>query len=309
MDKGKTRKEKKYFSVMFVPHFSGKVKVFKLSGIFIKITLLFVLVLVSISLTVWFVKGIVSENERLKAGISELKAANIEQNDLLGEKAGEINALRQREKEVNDKVKEYMDKYNEITDKYLKSRGVTNRSGNTADRSGVSFSKDLSQLKEVLTSLTEMGSTDSSTLSSLSATEDKLEKYMDSIPTRWPAVGKLGSKFGYRRDPFLWTRKFHEGIDISAPYGNNIRASASGRVIFAGYMSGYGRALIIEHGRGMTTLYGHTSKLIVKEGQTVKKGEVVAKIGSSGRSTGPHLHFEIRIKDSPTDPLKYLASS
>jgi methyl-accepting chemotaxis protein len=100
--------------------------------------------------------------------------------------------------------------------------------------------------------------------------------------------------------------RLHEGIDVAASSGDDIRASASGKVTFAGVYNGYGRTVIIDHGNGISTLYGHSSKLLVKEGQTVSKGELIAKVGSSGRSTGPHLHFEIRINGEPVDPLNYL---
>lgn len=294
---------------MLVPHFSGKVRVFKVSGIFLKTTLVFVFILISVLSTVWYVNRVLDENERLKADLSDLRESNMEQNKLLGEKAKEINGFKQREQEISEKIKEFMDKYNEITDQYLSSRGTTDRNGNSISRSSAKFSEDMSQLRETLTVLTEMTSTDPSSITALSETEEKLNKYLDTIPTKWPAVGTLSSKYGYRKDPILWTRKLHEGIDVSAPYGNNIRASASGTVTFAGYMSGYGYAVIIDHGRGLSTLYGHSSKLVVKKGQSVKKGEIIAKIGSSGKSTGPHVHFEVRLNGSPVDPLNYLASN
>ncbi len=105
---------------------------------------------------------------------------------------------------------------------------------------------------------------------------------------------------------FTRRKTFHDGLDIACPYGEDIKAAANGKVTFADRKSGYGRTVMIDHGHGLTTVYGHASKLLVKAGQTVKKGDVIAKVGSSGRSTGPHLHFEIRLYGSPVDPLKYL---
>jgi murein DD-endopeptidase MepM/ murein hydrolase activator NlpD len=133
-----------------------------------------------------------------------------------------------------------------------------------------------------------------------------LRKYLDSLPDLWPVNGRVSSKFGYRLDPFTFRRSYHKGIDIAASYGTSIKASASGKVILAGSYNELGKTVIVDHGNGITTVYGHTSKVLVKKGQTVKKGAVIAKVGSSGRSTGSHLHFEIRINGEPIDPFKYL---
>lgn len=116
----------------------------------------------------------------------------------------------------------------------------------------------------------------------------------------WPARGVLRSRFGWR-----W-RRHHDGIDIAAPYGTPVSAAKAGRVIFAGWYYAYGRTVIIDHDNGVTTLYGHNSKLLVRIGQVVEAGMVISRVGSSGRSTGPHVHFEIRVNGRPINPLKYL---
>jgi murein DD-endopeptidase MepM/ murein hydrolase activator NlpD len=140
----------------------------------------------------------------------------------------------------------------------------------------------------------------------LTAAEAKLTAYMDTVPTLWPTSGRVTDDFGFRKDPFTRRTKYHDGIDIGADYGISIKASASGIVTLAERTSGYGLAVKISHGRGIYTLYGHASKLLVKVGQTVKKGDVIAKVGSSGRSTGPHLHFEVLLYGTPVSPLQYL---
>lgn len=137
--------------------------------------------------------------------------------------------------------------------------------------------------------------------------EEKLKSILNTIPSLWPAAGRISARYGNRSDPFTGREAFHEGLDIAATYGSSIKAAADGRVTFAGAKSGYGNVVIISHKNNLSTLYGHASKLLVKAGQTVKRGEVIAKIGSTGRSTGPHLHFEVLFNNSPVDPLKYLA--
>ncbi|MEH1849257.1 MAG: peptidoglycan DD-metalloendopeptidase family protein [Nostoc sp.] len=122
----------------------------------------------------------------------------------------------------------------------------------------------------------------------------------------YPSDAPTSSPFGWRIHPILGYRRFHAGLDFAASYGSTIRAADSGRVIFAGWYGGYGRAVIIDHGNGMTTLYGHTSELYVSEGQAVERGQAIGAVGSTGFSTGPHLHFEVRRNGTPVDPANYL---
>ena len=122
----------------------------------------------------------------------------------------------------------------------------------------------------------------------------------------WPAEGEITSPFGWRVHPIFGTQRLHTGIDIGADYGDAIRAADGGVVIHADWMGGYGNAVIIDHGNGISTLYAHNSQLLVSEGQTVSKGQTVARCGSTGYSTGPHLHFEVRQNGSPVNPLNYL---
>ncbi|PSB12034.1 peptidase M23 [filamentous cyanobacterium CCP2] len=121
-----------------------------------------------------------------------------------------------------------------------------------------------------------------------------------------PSDGVLTSVFGNRVHPILGYTRFHSGIDFGADYGRPIWAAHIGVVIFAGWYGGYGQAVIVDHGGGVTTLYAHASELYVDEGQTVQKGQPIAAIGSTGLSTGPHLHFEVRVNGEPTDPMNYL---
>ncbi len=122
----------------------------------------------------------------------------------------------------------------------------------------------------------------------------------------WPCNGVITSPQGYRVHPIFGTTIYHSGMDIGVDYGTPIHAADSGTVIYSGWISGYGNAVIIDHGNGMETLYGHNQSLYVSEGQNVSKGEVIAGAGSTGNSTGPHCHFEVRINGSPVDPMGYL---
>ncbi|WP_042342533.1 murein hydrolase activator EnvC [Calothrix sp. PCC 7507] len=122
----------------------------------------------------------------------------------------------------------------------------------------------------------------------------------------FPSDAPTSSPFGWRMHPVLGYRRFHAGLDFAASYGSTIRAADSGTVIYAGWYGGYGKAVIIDHGQGITTLYGHTSELFVSEGQGVQRGQAIAAVGSTGLSTGPHLHFEVRRNGTPINPADYL---
>ena len=133
------------------------------------------------------------------------------------------------------------------------------------------------------------------------------ENYVGGKMT-WPAPGvsRITSDFGYRIHPILRKKKLHTGIDIGIGYGKSIIAAQSGKVMHAGWYGGYGKVVMIDHGGGIVTLYAHNSKLLVKEGQRVERGQVISKCGSTGMSTGPHLHFEVRENAEYVDPLKYV---
>ena len=122
----------------------------------------------------------------------------------------------------------------------------------------------------------------------------------------WPISGPITSEFGWRTHPIFGTARFHSGLDIGGDYGMPIYATASGTVIYAGWISGYGNAVIIDHGGGVTTLYGHNDSLNVSEGENVAQGQVIAMCGSTGNSTGPHCHFEVRENGEPVSPYGYL---
>lgn len=127
-----------------------------------------------------------------------------------------------------------------------------------------------------------------------------------NAPSLWPVLGTVTSSFGERLDPFRGEGAFHDGIDIATALGDAIRATADGVVLKASMGTGYGREVILDHGQGITTLYAHLSGFAVTVGQDVRRGDVIGYVGSSGRSTGPHLHYEVRIHDTPVNPHKYL---
>ncbi len=150
----------------------------------------------------------------------------------------------------------------------------------------------------------------------LPAVEDNLRTSEKSIaaaqarqaatPSIWPTTGTITSGYGYRQNPFGWGKQFHSGLDIGARTGTPIYATAKGVINYSGYQSGYGYVVFINHGYGYSTTYAHMSKFVVKRGQSVQKGQLIGYVGSTGRSTGPHLHYEVRINGGTQNPINYL---
>jgi murein DD-endopeptidase MepM/ murein hydrolase activator NlpD len=125
-------------------------------------------------------------------------------------------------------------------------------------------------------------------------------------PSLWPVEGRIGSSFGQREDPFNGEGAFHSGIDIDAPYGTPVRATADADVLNVGTVSGYGKEVVLDHGHDLHTVYGHLSAFAVLSGQHVSRGQIIGYVGQSGRATGPHLHYEVRVHSVPVNPYKYL---
>lgn len=130
--------------------------------------------------------------------------------------------------------------------------------------------------------------------------------FFASTPSIWPTDGWVTSEFGYRRSPFTDRREFHKGLDIAGPTGTPVYATAKGKVIAAGRDGAYGLTVSLDHGSGIVTSYAHLNSLAVKEGQSVSRGELVGYMGSTGRTTGPHLHYEVRLNGIPVDPMRYI---
>ncbi len=127
------------------------------------------------------------------------------------------------------------------------------------------------------------------------------------LPTMWAHLGKINNEFGYRRNPFGGrSYEFHAGMDIDGERGDIVAAPANGTIITAGWEGGYGNLIEIDHGNGLTTRYGHLSKIGVQVGDTIQRGQLIGLIGSTGRSTGPHLHYEVRVNDKPINPRRFL---
>ena len=167
---------------------------------------------------------------------------------------------------------------------------------------GESLENDLGTLQKQLAGLVD-------NMDRLEAGLDERRLKLSSMPTIAPVKGIYTSSFGYRKDPFTGKRALHHGIDITAPKGRAVIAPGDGVVIKAGRATGYGKVVYLAHGFGLVTRYGHLSKIDVEPGQKVRRGETIARVGNTGRSTGTHLHYEVRLNGRAVNPLGYVLDS
>lgn len=189
----------------------------------------------------------------------------------------------------------------------LKSSPVTLQSTASPEFDNSQFQTSLGQLDVLRRTALSGGAT----IGILGGTGGSMADWLAAarLPSIWPIEGPITSSFGERVDPFNGEGAFHRGIDISSSYGRQIVAPADGVVTFADFANGYGRMVMIDHGRGVETRYGHLSAFAVADGQHVKRGQLIGYVGLSGRTTAPHLHYEVWVRGTPVNPHKYLRTT
>ncbi|MGO9642933.1 MAG: M23 family metallopeptidase [Candidatus Acidiferrales bacterium] len=236
-------------------------------------------------------------------------------------KVGNYNALRRQQynltlqyRQLQDTVKDTsqrLDSLQSLATEVAMTYGIAQlpRSPFSGDApptlTETSFQRSLAQFQFLETNAASVGMTNSSlhlaTQPGLGATA--------FMPSLWPVIGPITCAFGERMDPFSGEGAFHTGVDIGAQYGDPVHATADGVVINAEDHVGYGRLVVVDHGFGVTSWYGHLSSLNVTVGQQIKRGDVIGYVGVSGRTTGPHVHYEVRINGAPVNPMRYLRST
>ena len=182
----------------------------------------------------------------------------------------------------------------------IKGLGGTTTDYSTADLLNRS---NLKQNMDIMKDRTENLEMQFRSLQQIAENRQTLIRY---TPTIWPIRGAINSPFGRRKDPFTGAPDNHTGIDIVGIWGSPVHAPADGRVIFSGRQSDYGNLIVVSHGNGLTTRYGHLSRFAARSGQVIHKGDLIGYVGTTGRSTAPHLHYEVRLNDRPVNPRTYL---
>ena len=210
-----------------------------------------------------------------------------------------LRAENERQRQELEKLNNRVEKVEDTSRKLAEKSGVVDTSAGLPGTGGPALPLDEMALATVTAKMGRL--------------EEDMKAYEAILrqrgytPTVWPVDGKLEAGFGGRRNPFGGAGyEFHSGQDIEAPWGAAVVAGASGRVTFVGWQNGYGQLVVVDHGGGLTTRYGHLSQIDVELDQTVQRAQLLGKVGSTGRSTGPHLHYEVRINDQPVNPRQYL---
>ncbi|WP_457600714.1 peptidoglycan DD-metalloendopeptidase family protein [Hydrogenivirga sp.] len=275
------RSKDKYINILIVGYGGKKAKSLKVNVSFLK---------KAVVLSGVMFAGVVSfsvfsfyQNLSLRSELAKLK-----------EERKQLQMLLAKEQEKNSYLQQFKEKVKHLEGKLVTIDKFLRRKGIRRVPSGVGGAK------------TKLDILDVEYISFLHEEADKFQKYLSRVPLGPPVWGRITSKYGYRVDPFTGKYEFHEGLDIRAPWGTRVRATADGKVIFAGWKGGYGKAVIIRHAYGFKTMYAHLSKIKVRAGQWVKSGDVIGYVGSTGRSTGPHVHYEVWRYSKRENPIKYL---
>lgn len=246
--------------------------------------------------------GASSENAVLKEENAQLRSQIL----LVQEKVAHISATLDRVERFDAKLRTAVTQLQD-PERNLAIGPVGNSEAEAAIQGPAPASEgNLSALPGKLASLEGEASRQESSLRELQEYFDDQRSLLASTPSIWPTRGWVTSDFGTRMDPYTAERKMHQGIDIATPHGQPIYSPSDGTVVFAGVEAGYGNVLVIDHGYGVKTRYGHLADIFVKLGDRIHRGDKVAAVGNTGRSTGPHLHYEVRVNGIPENPRKFI---
>lgn len=246
-----------------------------------------------------------SYNQRLRERSRNKVLAK--ENILLNKKLGQIETELTQLKQIIVELAEFDSKLRvatamELVPIELREMGV----GGVASVNFVDQNDNFSQIENTIAELTRQCQFQKQSFAEIESYLKQQEKVLNHTPSIMPVGGWISSSYGYRRDPFTGRRLMHNGLDIVAPPGTPIVATADGRVCFAGVRPGYGKVIEIDHGYGYITFYGHCANIRKGYGEMVKRGEVIATVGRSGKTTGYHLHYGIKVSGSWINPLNYI---
>jgi murein DD-endopeptidase MepM/ murein hydrolase activator NlpD len=247
-----------------------------------------------------------AEHDALVAANETLQLENESYRAATGELASQISSLQTalsdlgEQAELDPMTREALERLPAVVKSRAAGGGESRIAPiSRATRSSTSPESTFGSLRALLGSL-------ENSLASVKSTIEHQQALANATPSMWPIVGYLSSLFGPRRDPFTGGPDYHAGLDISADRGTPVRATADGTVDQAGYYGNYGNSILLRHGFGISTRFGHLSAYAVRVGQTVKRGDLIGYVGATGRATSSHLHYEILINDQPINPLRLL---
>lgn len=238
---------------------------------------------------------------------AQLQATSVE--GRVEEQRAMLDSVEVRVAELNREVGGWQAAHLRVWSTFGPSPGSAMKSGGMGGAMAVLplvFATEAPALPQALAVLSSSVSESGQSLRALERYVERTRPMLMALPFRWPVRGPLNSRFGMRQSPWTGESEFHRGLDISAQRGTPVRAPASGVVAFAGDSGEYGNTVIVDHGRDLRSLYGHLSEIKVKHGERIERGEVIALTGNTGRTSGPHLHYEIQIHGQAVDPRQFL---
>lgn len=297
----------KKITIVLMPEGANKVKQFTIPGVLLLVSLL--LFVFSAAYFSWIIGNYEAMRARMPL-MAQLQKENDQQGKQflhLAQRVNQINRKMLELKEFDCKLRIMVNQEPSDDNMQFLAVGGSNHNLLLQDYSTARNRQDLVQLTHL--------SLDNLDHEITIGKQDKAElhKFMEnqkillaSTPSIWPTKGWLSSRFGYRKSPFTGEREFHKGIDIAARKSAPIVSPADGIVSVIGWDHGFGKTMYIKHGYGLVTIYGHLEKILVKKGQHVKRREKIALVGNTGRSTGPHLHYEIRLNGVAVNPFSYI---
>jgi len=290
---------KKFYTIMIVPHAAAKFRRIKISRNF--------LIAAGSFLGLVFTAGLMFPHYLLRS--SQL-SANLQR---MSQENQELRKSNEKFDESLTDLRSRLAEFETKATKFAMLAGVEDpqsqqlaAGGSSFDLKGLSPKASQAVIESEINTLKERSGVLQDTFRVLDVAFQKQSLLLSSTPSIYPVHGLLGNGYGWRRDPFTGMRDFHQGLDLVAPIGTKVVAPADGIVTRVGQSGGFGNSIFVSHGYGIITRYGHLSAYNVKVGQRVKRGDVIGMVGSTGRSTGPHLHYELVVHQRNVDPIKYI---
>lgn len=302
----RSRSEKREYTLMIVPHHGKNVRSFRLPvrALQFSAAALGVLAVLTIGTFVSYRYALnVASTER--AELEQLRQVNVNQHTQIEELAKATAVLQDDMNRLNKLDADIRKMVN--SDELPASRsGITRPVAGHSGQGGPTAKPEVNDLVNLVQELQATAKAREQSLTALQAALVDRNARLAATPSVWPTSGDVTSRFGWRGSPWGWGNDWHPGIDIANDYGTPIMATADGEVSYSGWYSGYGKLIQIDHGNGIVTLYGHNSELLVNVGDRVKKGQVIAHMGSTGNSTGAHCHYEVRVNGTAVNPANFL---
>lgn len=290
---------KRHFTIMVVPDARGTMRRFHVRGSQLAwaagvVSLLALFALAAPVFMTWN-RGLAHERDALRAERDQLEARSAEVEETLSELRTQLDLFEQR-----------TEKLAFLAGLELPSLGL-GAQGYSRGIDDLDTSERVELFRSEASDLADAGTLLERRLETVEQAYGEQSERLSRIPSIIPVRGLVGSGFGWRRDPFTGRRQYHRGLDVSAPEGTPIHAPADGIIVKTETNGGYGKVIYISHGDGLVTRYGHVSAYKARPGQRVRRGDVVALVGNTGRSTAPHLHYEVLLQGKPVNPMKFIS--